>query len=86
MGFQLILCSSFDEFSRKAALAMAVMDLLDELDAVFHEPVHLCDVKPEHFGISEQGRVKFLDLDTIFMKSIIGELMLLYLQFGMHLI
>ena len=52
-------------------MALAVLDLLDELESVFHEPLHLCDIKPEHFGISNQGRVKFLDMDTIFFKTII---------------
>ena len=64
---------SFEGFAKRAALGMALLDFLDELDTVFHEPVHLCDVKPEHFGISDQGRVKFVDLDTVGFKSVIGK-------------
>ena len=52
---------------------LAILDLLDELENVFDQPIHLCDVKPEHFGISDFGKVKFLDLDSVFLKSYLGE-------------
>ena len=52
--------------------AMAIMDFLEELDTVFDEPIHLCDIKTSHFGISKDGRVNFIDLDSIFAKSILG--------------
>jgi len=52
---------------------LAILDLLDELETVFEEPIHLCDVKPEHFGISDTGRVKFLDLDSVFLKPYLGK-------------
>ena len=54
------------------AVALAILDFLDELETVFDDPVHLCDVKPDHFGISESGRVKFLDLDSVFLKPYLG--------------
>ena len=63
---------SFKKFGERAIVAMAIMDFLEELDTVFEEPIHLCDIKASHFGISYQGRVKFLDLDAIFAKSILG--------------
>ena len=53
-------------------MALAILDFLDELETVFDDPVHLCDVKPDHFGISESGRVKFLDLDSVFLKPYLG--------------
>ena len=65
---------SFGSFSKRATVAMAVLDLLEELETVFDEPIHLCDIKPSHFGISDKGRVKFLDLDSIFVKSVLGRL------------
>ena len=55
-------------------MALAILDFLDELETVFDDPVHLCDVKPDHFGISESGRVKFLDLDSVFLKPYLGML------------
>jgi hypothetical protein len=47
---------------------------LDELETVFSEPLYMCDVKPEHFGLSEHGRMKLLDSDSVHPKSIVGEL------------
>ena len=72
-ALQVVHCSSFEEFARRAAIGLALLDFLDEVETVFHEPVHLCDVKPEHFGISDRGRVKFVDLDAVGFKTIIGE-------------
>ena len=66
---------SFKSFSKRVMVAMAIMDLLDELETVFDEPLHLCDVKASHFGISDRGRVKFLDLDSVFLKSILGKVL-----------
>ena len=65
---------SFESFSKRATVAMAILDLLEELESVFDEPIHLCDIKPSHFGISDRGRVKFLDLDSIFLKSVLGKI------------
>ena len=45
---------SFDEFAKASSLGLALLDLLDELETLFDEPFHLCDIKPEHFGISDQ--------------------------------
>ena len=64
---------SFKQWSQRIAVALAILDLLDELETVFEEPIHLCDVKPEHFGISDTGRVKFLDLDSVFLKPYLGK-------------
>ena len=52
--------------------------MLDELETVFEEPIHLCDVKPDHFGISDSGRVKFLDLDSVFLKPYLGKILRLF--------
>ena len=53
---------------------MAILDFLDELESIFRHPVHLCDVKASHFGISDDGKIKFLDLDAVFQKSVLGKL------------
>jgi len=62
---------SFDEFAKASSLGLALLDLLDELETLFDEPFHLCDIKPEHFGISDQGRMKFIDLDNAGLRSAI---------------
>ena len=63
---------SFNQWAQRVSVALAMLDLLDELENVFEEPIHLCDVKPEHFGISDFGKVKVLDLDSVFLKSYLG--------------
>lgn len=63
---------TFKEWAQRVSVALAMLDFLDELDNVLDEPVYLCDVKREHFGISDFGRVKFLDLDSVFLKNYLG--------------
>ena len=36
----------------------------------FSSPLHLCDVKAEHFGLSDNGRVKYLDLDSVQLRPL----------------
>jgi hypothetical protein len=52
-----------------------ILDLLQQLDVAFESPVHLCDVKSDHFGLSEQGRVKYLDLDSVYLKPLVDRSM-----------
>merc|ERR1719481_1395440 len=40
---------------------------------MFDHPVHLCDVKSEHFGLSVHGRVKYLDVDNVFLKPVVDK-------------
>ena len=56
--------------------ALKLIDLLDELENIFDEPLYLCDVKADHFGISKFGRAKLLDSDNIGLKSVIGSTIL----------
>lgn len=63
---------TFHQWAQRVSVALAILDLLDELEHVFDEPIHLCDVKPDHFGISDFGKVKVLDLDSVFLKSYLG--------------
>jgi len=45
--------------------AFQVMDLLKELDHMFEEPLMLCDVKADHFGLSHRGRVKVVKMRKV---------------------
>jgi hypothetical protein len=64
---------SFSEFSVRASVALAILEFVDELESVFRQPMHLCDVKASHFGIAGDAKIKFLDLDAVFQKSILGK-------------
>lgn len=48
-------------------LAVLILDLLEEIDS---ENLAICDVKPNHFGITNSGKLKILDLDVTFPKAI----------------
>ena len=71
----LALSDSKPEWSKRLKLAVMILDLLEELEANFPEPFYLCDVKINHFGLPLGGqRLKFLDLDAVFPKSVIGRI------------
>ncbi|XP_048506150.1 divergent protein kinase domain 1C [Athalia rosae] len=71
----LALSDSKPEWAKRLKLAVMILDLLEEFDANFAEPLHLCDVKINHFGLPPGGqRLKFLDLDAVFPRSAVGRL------------
>ena len=61
---------SFKAWVERVKVALAMLDLVEELDTMFTSPLHLCDVKAEHFGLSDNGRVKFLDLDSVQLRPL----------------
>ncbi|KAI4477689.1 PREDICTED: protein FAM69C [Polistes canadensis] len=71
----LALSDSKPEWAKRLKLAVMIMDLLEELETNFPEPFYLCDVKINHFGLPLGGqKLKFLDLDAVFPKTIIGRI------------
>ncbi|CAL7935312.1 unnamed protein product [Xylocopa violacea] len=71
----LALSDSKPEWAKRLKLAVMILDLLEELDTNFPEPIHLCDVKINHFGLPLGGqKLKFLDLDAVFPKTIISHI------------
>lgn len=68
----LALSDSKPEWAKRLKLAVMILNLLQEFETDFPEPLYLCDVKINHFGLPLGGqKLKFLDLDAIFPKSII---------------
>ena len=69
------LSADWRDWLARARAALLVLDALAELDTVIKEDeaLHLCDVKPEHFGVSAHGRVKVVDADSVGLRSIVGE-------------
>jgi len=62
---------NFQGWVERVKVSLAILDLLEELDNMFLAPLHLCDIKPEHFGLSDHARAKFLDLDSVFLKPVV---------------
>ncbi|KAK0172967.1 hypothetical protein PV328_006225 [Microctonus aethiopoides] len=67
----LALSDTNPEWAKRIKLAVMILDLLDELAENFPEPLYLCDVKINHFGLpAGEQRLKFLDLDAVFPRSV----------------
>merc|ERR1712227_228643 len=61
---------SFEAWVERVKTALKILDLIEEFDNMFDNPVYLCDVKIDHFGKSENGRMKYLDSDNVYLKPI----------------
>ncbi|XP_043483604.1 divergent protein kinase domain 1C-like isoform X1 [Leptopilina heterotoma] len=69
-----VLSDSMPEWSRRVKLAIMILDLLQDLETVFTEPFHICDVRINHFGLSPGGqKLKYLDLDDVYPKSVLNK-------------
>ncbi|XP_011135703.1 protein FAM69C isoform X2 [Harpegnathos saltator] len=71
----LALPDSKPEWAKRLKLAVMILDLLEDLETSMPEPFYLCDVKINHFGLPLGGqRLKFLDLDAVFPRTVIGRI------------
>ncbi|KAK4877125.1 hypothetical protein RN001_009631 [Aquatica leii] len=63
-----------DNWKKNVKLSMMIMEIIEELDNNFVQPLHLCDAKLRDFGVTdiENGKAKILDLDTVYPKSIVS--------------
>ncbi len=59
-----------DDFISRIQQAKLMLELLNGLQTTFPDPIHICDVKLEHFGILN-GRQVLLDADTVFPKIVV---------------
>lgn len=61
-----------EDWGGKLRIALLILDLLEDLETGFKEPLYLCDVKIEHFGLVKGGsRMKYLDLNHVYPKSVV---------------
>ena len=50
-------------------IALNLLEMVKFLDENYHEPIYMCDVKSEHFGVTSTGQVKMIDTDMIYTLS-----------------
>lgn len=50
-------------FRRRAEVALGILKLLKVLKYDLHQPLHLCDVKGDNFGVRENGEITLVDTD-----------------------
>ncbi|XP_022194658.1 divergent protein kinase domain 1C isoform X2 [Nilaparvata lugens] len=59
-------------WAKRVHLAVLILDLLSDLDLVVTGGLHLCDVKPAHFGLSTRtGKLQFVDLDSVLPHAVL---------------
>ncbi|KAL0271530.1 UNVERIFIED_CONTAM: hypothetical protein PYX00_008594 [Menopon gallinae] len=63
-----------EEWSERMKLAIEIMDFVEELETNFPDALHMCDIKMSHFGVTNTGRLKFLDLDSVYTNNVIEKL------------
>ncbi|XP_033754153.1 LOW QUALITY PROTEIN: divergent protein kinase domain 1C-like [Pecten maximus] len=56
-------------WSKRAEIALKLMDVAQSFDTDFHQPLHFCDVKVDNFGVGADLRVKILDSDSLFFDE-----------------
>ena len=64
---------SRSEWIERVDQALKIIDLIDAVEQKFTEPMFICDVKTEHFGIDEDDKMKILDSDSVFLASKAGD-------------
>lgn len=66
---------SREDWGYRLKISTLIVALLDELDSSFKDPMHLCDIKLEHFGlINGRSKVKFLDLGAVYPRSAVHQI------------
>ncbi|XP_041376159.1 divergent protein kinase domain 1C-like [Gigantopelta aegis] len=57
-------------FKERAEVAIRILDIIYRIDVDMPEPLHLCDVKGENFGMGRDG-LQLIDVDTVFYDSVL---------------
>ena len=63
------LSSSLFTWKDRVKLALKLIDLTYALDTDFHKPLHLCDIKPDNFGLRYKSQVSLIDVDCAFFED-----------------
>jgi len=56
-------------WKKRAMSAVKLLNLAQSLNVDLYEPVHICDVKEENFGIGSDNLIKIIDLDSLFFHE-----------------
>ncbi|XP_064640880.1 divergent protein kinase domain 1C-like [Lineus longissimus] len=56
-------------WNQRRIIALKLLDLVYHLEHNFHQPLHMCDVKNENFGLTADGGVKAIDVDMAYFDE-----------------
>lgn len=59
-----VIDADYQDWRSRAKTAIAILNLVMQMDTMEH-PLHLCDIKSPHFGITPNNNVRFIDADTV---------------------
>jgi hypothetical protein len=62
-------------WNQRRLLAIKLLDFIHHFEHNFHEPLHLCDVKNQNFGIAQNGQLKAIDIDLGFFDQKLKQFM-----------
>lgn len=63
------------EWEKRIRISLMILDYLLFLEERLPEPMHICDVKMSHFGVSSDFRkIMYLDLDSVHPRSIVDKI------------
>lgn len=66
---------SKEQWRNRVKIAVKILELLSLLERGPAEPMHICDVKMSHFGITDDfKKVKYMDLDSVHPHSIVNSM------------
>ncbi|XP_078609243.1 divergent protein kinase domain 1C-like isoform X2 [Branchiostoma floridae x Branchiostoma japonicum] len=69
--------TSTPDWDKRANVALGFLTFLEDLNTLYTEPLHLCDVKHENYGVSADFTIQAIDVDTAFfetkMQAILGQ-------------
>ena len=58
-------------FRERAKIALEILKLLKIIENDLHQPLHLCDVKGDNFGIRENGQITLIDTDCATFQDVL---------------
>ncbi|XP_063382444.1 divergent protein kinase domain 1C [Cydia fagiglandana] len=69
------LYDSKSEWVKRVKLSVMILDFLLRLDHALPEPLRICDIKMDHFGVTNDfKKIKYLDLDSVHPVSVTNKL------------
>lgn len=69
------LYDSKGEWVKRIKLSVMILDFLKQLENGLPEPLHICDVKIDHFGVTRDlKKIQYLDLDSVHPLSIANQI------------
>lgn len=72
----LTISESKEEWKKNLRNAVLLVELIEKLDEEFAEPYHLCDVRLDIFGLSnDMNKIKVTDSSNVYPRSVLKKMM-----------